>query len=143
MQEKKQQQIEWALRLSTGIMYIYSGVDLFRHPSSWTWALPYWLRGIIGKVIEINLYIQIQGIIEIIFAVIFLLWIIPRPVVKWFALLSAVEFAAILVLGFMPWSATNFTTTFRDIGLLGGSLALYFLLVEKKDNGIISTNNQS
>lgn len=123
----KQRIAEVALRLSLGAMYLYSGIDLIRHPGSWLWAIPLWLREIITSVVNLNLYIQIQGGVEIVFALIFLGWFFRKSLVRVAAFLATLEFAAILVLAFFPWSETNFLTTFRDIGLLGAGVALFFL----------------
>ena len=124
---------EWSLRLGLGLMYLYSGYDLFMHPTAWVWAIPFWLRVVIGYVAALNSYLRFQGIIEIIFAAVFLAWFLPKGLARWTALLATLEFAAILVLAFMPWSETNFLITFRDIGLLGAASALFILL--SKENG--------
>src|SRR3989338_9999490 len=114
---------ETILRTTLGVMYLYSGFDLMIHPGTWVWALPYWLRELMQPVIDVLAYIRIQGFAEIIFALILLAWFLPRVYVKWVAILSTLEFAGILILAFIPWSTANFLTTFRDIGLLGASLA--------------------
>ena len=118
---------EWALRLGLGIMYLYSGFDIFSHPSAWYWAMPYWLKQFITSFVSLGAYLKLQGVLEIIFAAIFLAWFLKPAFVKWVALLSTLEFAAILLLAFVPWNETNFLITFRDIGLLGASLALFVL----------------
>jgi len=129
MQDTMNKKIEWSLRLSLGLTYLYSGFDLFMHPTAWVWAIPFWLRELIGSVVSVTDYIKFQGLTELVLAIILLSWFMPRKIVKWIALISTAEFVAILALGFMPWNATNFTTTFRDIGLVGASLALYFLFL--------------
>ncbi len=30
---------EWALRAGLGVMYVYSGIDIVRHPTAWYWAV--------------------------------------------------------------------------------------------------------
>lgn len=119
---------EISLRASLGIMYLYSGIDLYIHPTAWVWAIPYWLRNIIEFIINLEAYIKLQGLVEIIFGIILLAWFLSKIYVRWAAFLSAFEFATILVLAFLPWNAQNFVTIFRDIGLLGASLALVFIL---------------
>lgn len=126
----------WPLRIGLGLTYLYSGYDLFVHPTAWVWAIPFWLRGFIGSVVDIGSYLRFQGIIEIIFAVLLLGWFVARSVVRWVAFLATLEFAAILLLAFLPFSETNFTVTFRDIGLLGASLALFILLLRKEYGAI-------
>ena len=122
---------EWALRLTLGLMYLYSGQDIIRHPTAWLWALPYWLKQFIAQFTELGTYLRLQGAVEIIFALIFLSWFLKPRVVKVASLLASIEFLAILVLAFLPWSEANFTITFRDIGLLGASLALFLILKDK------------
>ncbi len=119
---------EWVLRITLGLTYLYSGQDLIRHPTAWVWALPYWLRQGIAAIIPLNTYLQIQGIIEILFAIVLLSWFLRTAIVRAVALFSVLEFGAILILAFFPWSEPNFSITFRDIGLLGAALALYGLL---------------
>lgn len=124
---------EWALRLGIGVMYLYSGQDLIFSPTAWHWALPYWLRQAITSVVPIDSYLRIQGAAEIALALVLLAWFLGPKWIKWAALISTLEMAGILALAFIPWSETNFSITFRDIGLLGGSLALFCLLVEKEE----------
>lgn len=128
---------EWPLRLGFGIMYLYSGIDLIQHPTAWHWALPYWMREIITSSVSLNTYLQAQGMVEIVFAFVLLAWFLPRRAVWMAALLSVLEFAAILALAFVPFSEANFLITFRDIGLLGGAFTL-LLLMSRHDTGMPS-----
>lgn len=121
---------EWSLRIFTGLMYLYSGQDLLRHPTAWLWAIPHWLKQIISSVIPLITYLQIQGVVEIAIALVFLAWFLKPKIIKYAALLSTLEMAAILILAFTPFSETNFSFTFRDVGLLGGSFALFLILRE-------------
>ena len=125
------------MRLGLGLMYLYSGQDLIRHPTAWYWALPYWLKNAIASTVLLDAYLRFQGAVEILFALVFLGWFLKPAIVKWVALLSTIEFAVILLLAFMPWSEANFLITFRDIGLLGGSLALFLLLHRKASEGAV------
>lgn len=128
----------WALRLALGVMYLYSGIDLIRHPTAWVWALPYWLRQAITAAVPLNTYLQFQGTVEIVFAIILLGWFIKPVAVKWVALLSTLEFAVILILAFFPWSEANFSITFRDIGLFGAALTLFALLSKRETETSLS-----
>lgn len=123
---------EWVLRITLGLTYLYSGIDLFRHPTAWLWALPYWLREFLSQFVDINLYLRSQGALEIVFAVVLLAWFLSPRLTRGVALLATIEFTVILVLAFTPWSEANFLITFRDIGLLGTSLALYLILKEEE-----------
>jgi len=122
---------EWILRISFAVMYLYSGFDLATHPTAWTWAIPYWLRQLINSVVPLNGYIRFQGVIEIIIALFFLAWFLKPSIVKWIVLLSTLEMAVILFLTFVPFNAQNLLVTFRDIGLLGGLIALSLILFGK------------
>lgn len=115
---------EWAIRITLGVMYLYSGIDIVRHPDAWTWAirsLPQFAQDIVGSI-GINQFLYFQGILEIAFAVILLVWLMPKFLVKYVGLLSAIEMLAItLMVGIDP-------VTFRDIGLIGSGLALFLML---------------
>lgn len=117
---------EWSLRVGLAFMYLYSGYDLVVHPTAWTWALPMWLREIISLAVPATTYLRVQGAGEIILALIILAWFLPARYVRWAALLSVFEMGGILLV------SGNFATTFRDIGLLGASLAL-FLILSRRD----------
>jgi hypothetical protein len=115
---------EWTLRLGLGCMFLYSGLDLLRHPTGWYWAvrpLPMVIQNLINTSIGIDRYLQMQGIAELIFAAVFFAWFLPKWMVKIVSLLVAAEMAAILLLVGLSGD------TFRDIGLLGAALALFFI----------------
>ena len=122
---------EWSLRLGLGVMYLYSGFDLMKNPTGWHWALPYWLSQFIEKLVAIDNYLRFQGFVEILLALIFLAWFLRPKLVFWAALVSALELLGILVLAFAPFREANFLITFRDIGLLGASLALVAVMWRK------------
>ena len=122
---------EWALRIGFAVMYLYSGFDLMTHPTAWYWALPFWLKNLISHIVNLDTYLRFQGAVEIVFALVLLAWFAKPLVVKIVAVLSALEFAVILALAFLPWSAANFLITFRDLGLLGGLIALFLIFSDK------------
>lgn len=116
---------EWPLRLGLGLMYLYSGYDIYQYPKAWTWAIPYWFRQAVEVVMNIETYLVIQGIGEIILGLLFLAWFSGRWGLRVAALFSTIEMAGILLF-------TGVTsTTFRDIGLLGASFAL--MIISFKD----------
>lgn len=119
---------EWVLRISLAAMYAYSGLDLIRHPKAWYWAvrpLPVFLQGAINSL-GIDLFLQIQGLIELTFAVILILWFLPKIFSMIVAVLITIEMALILI--FVGVDGI----TFRDIGLLGASLSLYIILYKNR-----------
>src|SRR3989338_7025195 len=110
-------------------MYLYSGMDILRHPTAWFWAVrpifkwfPSGMQTSLTQPDFMKKFLMSQGVLEIIFAVILLAWFLPKKYVKWVAGLTALEMAGILFL--VPIDAV----TFRDFGLLGGALALFLFL---------------
>ncbi len=115
---------EWTLRLGLGLMYVYSGLDIFRHPTAWYWALrplPSSLQVFINNEIGINNFLKIQAVGELVLAALFLAWFLPRRLLRLAAFLAILEMALIL------WLVGVDAVTFRDIGLLGAALALLSL----------------
>jgi len=107
-------------------MFGYSGIDLIWHPTGWHWAvrgLPMVFQNIINAI-GINTYLQLQGVVELFFALVFLFWIWPK-LTRFVALLAAFEMAFILLFVGVD------LTTFRDFAPLGAAAALYFLLQDK------------
>jgi len=112
------------LRLTLGLMYLYSGIDIVRNPETWRWAIQE-LPGPLLSVIEtigVDFFFRIQGVGEIILALIFLAWFMPRGLVRICAFLAMVEMVLIVVLVGVD------EKTFQSMGLIGASLALYILL---------------
>lgn len=120
----------WPLRLGFGLMYIYSGYDLFYHPKSWLWAVPSWFAEIISPIISIEAFIRFQGIIEFGMALLLLAWFSGRWGVRAAGIFSTLEMAAILLFSGID------AITFRDIGLLGGSAALLILSFREGDGTV-------
>ncbi len=120
----RQKIAEWFLRLSLGGMYLYSGLDLVRHPGSWKWAITQ-LPDALEKIpqqIGIEKFIQIQGAIELLFATFFIVWFFPKMFTRGAALLSTIQMIAIVLLVGVDG------ITFRDIGLIGAGAALFLLI---------------
>ncbi len=112
----------WSLRLGLGVMFLYSGIDIILHPTAWYWAvrgLPLFIQNIINTV-GIDTYLKLQGASELILAIAFLAWFLPRWITRIAALAATVEMAAILLLVGVDF------ITFRDFGLVGAGAALFF-----------------
>jgi cobalamin biosynthesis protein CobD/CbiB len=110
------------LRLGIGLMYLYSGFDLFVNPQHWYGFVPQWLSQSLISYLTIENYLKIQGAGEFLLGLIILAWFLPKFLVQSAVILAILEMILILLfIGIDP-------ITFRDIGLLGGSLALIFLL---------------
>jgi len=118
---------EWVLRISLAATYLYSGLDLLRHPKSWYWAvrsLPNFIQEVINSF-GIDLFLQTQGIVELTFAAILILWFLPKILTLAVVALTAIEMAVILLLVGLDG------VTFRDIGVLGAALSLYIIINKK------------
>jgi len=118
----------WALRLGLSVTYFYSGTDLLLHPSAWVPYMPFWFKSLLP--IDPLLYLQIQGVVEVLFALSFLTGLFLRPV----TLLAAFEMVSILLFYGVDG------VSFRDLGLLGAAAALFFLTFEtRRDANITKT----
>ena len=112
---------EWPLRLGLGLMYLYSGQSLIREPLNWQGFLPSWFAEIVGGLMPLESYLRLQGAGELAIAFLFLAWFLGRFAVRAAAALAVLEMLFILI-----FVGINLIT-FRDIGLLGGALALVAL----------------
>ena len=113
---------EFVLRLSLAAMYFYSGYSLLTSPRSWTQFVPFGFKEVLGRInFPVTAFVQVQGAGELLIATVFLLWFLPRRLVKWLALLSTLEMILILTLSGID------LVTFRDIGLVGAFLTLFLL----------------
>ena len=119
---------EWILGVSLAATYSYSGSDLLRHPKSWYWAirpLPNFAQEAINSF-GLDLYLQIQGAVELTFAVILIMWFLPRILISVVAALIAIQMVVILLLVGLDG------VTFRDVGLLGAAISLYILIYKNR-----------
>lgn len=122
--------VEIALRLGLGLMYFYSGYDFLVHPEHWQSFVPQWFIKLIAPVMTLETHLMVQGIVELAIGVVFLAWFMPKKLVKCAAFISTVELFLILMLVGVD------LITFRDIGLVAASLAL-FLILEKEELHIV------
>lgn len=117
---------EFVLRLTLGIMYVYSGWDIFNHPKSWVSFVPQWLSKMLeAGGIAVETFLKVQAVGELAIAAVFIIWFAPKRLVRWAAFLSTVEMALIL------YFAGVDLITFRDIGVLGASAALWLIYIAK------------
>jgi len=112
---------EWALRIGLGLMYLYSGYDLIANPQHWYGFVPKWLYQVVTQISSIEAYLRLQGAIELTIGVLFLAWFWGRWGVRIASIVTLTEMVLIMIfVGIDP-------ITFRDIGLLGGVLALLII----------------
>lgn len=77
--------------------------------------------------VGVDTFLRIQGGIELIFAVVLVLFFLPRIFVRIVSFLSALQMAAILLMVGISLD------TFRDFAILGNALALFVLSSKKND----------
>ena len=118
----------WPLRIGLGLMFVYSGTGLIRQPLDWQGFLPPWFGGFVGNFLPLPTYLAIQGAGELLMAAVFLLPFVPLLIVRVAAVVAALEFAGILLFTGLD------LVTFRDIGLLGGAIALALLADRRRIN---------
>ncbi|MBI2056222.1 MAG: hypothetical protein HYT37_02485 [Candidatus Sungbacteria bacterium] len=116
----------WTLRLGLGLMYLYSGYDLFYNPQHWYGFIPRWLSQFITPFMSIESYLRLQGTGEFIIGLLFLAWFSGTKGVRIAAALAVLEMAGILLFVGID------LITFRDIGLLGGAIALLIMSFQNR-----------
>lgn len=108
----------WILRIALALTYLYSGVSLILRPTEWLGFAPAWFKDVLYlSGIELTTYLKMQGVIELLFVASLLTGFGLRIV----ALLSAFEMAGITLLYGVDG------ISFRDIAILGSSLAVFAL----------------
>jgi len=109
------------LRLGLGMTFLYSGYDIYKNPSDWIGyiqTLPKWMLDAVESYTSLSTFLTIQGITEIIFGIILLVWFSPPKLIRLVSFLIGIKLIAILY--FIGIDGV----TFRDIGLVGASFAL-------------------
>ena len=125
---KKLTKPETFLRLGLGLMFLYSGYSIYREPAAWesyVTELPEWVLVPITHFVTVGQFLFAQGIVEMVFGIILLLWFLPLWLTRAASILITLELASIVLL-----VGIN-DTTFRDIGLVGAALALVATLYRK------------
>lgn len=110
------------LRLGLAATYIYSGLDLILHPRAWIIFVPSWFNDLLP--VSTLTYLQFQGAVELMLAAGFIFGIGLRAV----SFISALEMLAILL--FYGFDGV----TFRDLAILGGSLAVFVSTFQQTGN---------
>lgn len=76
-------------------------------------------------IMPIDSYLRFQGAVELLIAFLLLSFFFPKKIALFAAAVSSLEILFIL------FFAPQFSITFRDIGVLGASLALFIILWNK------------
>lgn len=120
-----QRYAQLAIRLGLALVFLVFGLDKFRSEeaqlASWADWVPRWFATLIGG--QVKAFISVLGVFEVLVGLSFL----TGYLLSWAALLSSLFLLATVLLstsGIFVGSLDQFTI--RDIGLLGGTLALLF-----------------
>ena len=128
---------EWPLRLGLGLMYLYSSYDIFYNTEIWKSYVPPWFFHLITPIMPLGLYLKIQSVGEFIMALLFLAWFSGRRGLQIVSALATFEMAGILL------SSKLHNIIFRDIGLLGASIALLIIAFQQSKKVDGTTIQQS
>lgn len=101
------------LRLGLAFVFSYAAIASLRQPAFWAVYLPNFLTGSISA----TLLIKIFAVYELGLAA----WLIIGKRVRYAALLSTLTLVGIVIM-----NTSQFTTTFRDVGLIFMAAALFF-----------------
>ncbi len=113
------------LRWGLAFVFFYAGVAALRDPDSWIGYLPSFLAGISYA----HLLLTAFSVYQLVLAA----WLFIGRKLIWSSVLSTATLVAITVFNF-----NIFIVTFRDVGLVMASLALYELA--RKRNSTEETN---
>lgn len=116
----------WVLRIGLGVTYLYSGTSLIANPEFWYGFLPGWFSFFVTQLVEVNIYLRVQGVIEVFVGTLFLAWFFKAWALR-IALLYSI-FGLSVILTFFGIDLI----TFRDLGLLGAAIALGVMEIKKK-----------
>ena len=101
-----------ALRIGLGIVFLWFGIDKIVNPMNWAGWVPEGVRSIIP--LEDEVHMAIQGVVEAALGALMVLGLFTKVVG---AISAAILLAIIIAIGLNDIAG-------RDIGLLGGALAL-------------------
>ncbi|MBI3442245.1 MAG: hypothetical protein HY007_00525 [Candidatus Sungbacteria bacterium] len=135
MSSLQQKLPEWMLRLGLGLVYLYSSYDIFYNTQQWKSYVSPWLFHLITPVMPLDIFLKVQATGEFILALVLIARFFGARGVRIAALLATLEMAFILLFVGID------RITFRDIGLLGAALALFFM--QRSHYGTGTDNAQS
>ncbi|MEX0910318.1 MAG: hypothetical protein WDZ73_01015 [Candidatus Paceibacterota bacterium] len=117
------------LRFGLGVMFFYSGYTTVAEPmirSDLFQGLPRALD-VILNVVPLEVWFRLLGILELVIAVLFLAWFLPKKTVFWAGLVAIVDVALLLTVFGLSYD------TMPYVGILGGVIATT-LFYKKKYN---------
>ncbi len=106
---------KYLLNLGLAFTLIYAGISSFLYPNDWVGFVPQWVEKLGTSQL---LALHLHSVVELILG----LWLLSNWRVKWVALITALDIAAILLVG--GFGQSIFLITFRDVGLLLAAIYL-------------------
>lgn len=98
------------LRVSLGLVFLWIGTDILRHPETWIGYLPASLP--FGVPREVGL--KLNGVFDVLLGVMLMVRVFPK---------TMAALAALHLIGVLATTGLD-AVVIRDVGLLGASLAL-------------------
>lgn len=100
------------LRAGLGIVFVWIGIDIFRHPENWIGFVPQNLPFDFDR----DLALKINGTLDALLGTLLILGVFPKVV----SAVAALHLVAVLI------GQGVDAVLIRDVGLLGAALALFF-----------------
>ena len=117
------------LRFGLGVMFFYSGYQTVADPmirSDLFRGLPSFFD-IVLNIIPLEVWFRLLGILELVIAVLFLAWFLPKKTVFWAGLVATVDVAILLAVFGLSYNTVPY------VGILGAAVATT-LFYKKKYN---------
>lgn len=102
------------LRLGLAFVFAYAAIDAFRNPDVWTPYLPSFVTSRFNAKTVLDIFSVLQLAL--------VAWLLIGRYLKF-----AAVFAVLLLGGIVVSNPHSFLITFRDVGLIAASAALFFL----------------
>ena len=124
--------VEWPIRIGCGFVNLYAGYFLVTDPARYYKFVPSWLGNIANSVASVDVYLKVQGVGELVVAIVLLGWFLPKAWVRVAACTLAVEMFLIVIFIGVD------SVTFRNVGLLGAALSIVLGSFEDRDVPVAS-----
>lgn len=107
---------KYILQIGLAFVLLYAGIAALLKPDDWIGFVPHWVTNFgTSRILALHLH----SVAEVVLGV----WLLINFKIKWAALLTALDIAAILV--FAGLDSSVFIVTFRDVGLLLMAIYLF------------------
>jgi hypothetical protein len=116
---------KWAkifLRVGLAFVFVWVGLKSWLEPDSWIGFVPLWLENALP--ISLALFLKIHAVFNLVLG----FWLLSG---RWLIVVAAI--ASFYILTVLVAAGIN-DITFRDIGLLGASVALLIIQAEERES---------